>query len=410
MRIRQAVAATHPGKVREHNEDAVLRLAKVPAFIVADGMGGPGAGDVAANIALSVVKEQAAQLIECNRRVADERTTEHRLALGRALDHVFNESGRRISAEAQRLGRPGMGATMILATIVRNYAYIAHVGDTRAYLVRDGRVVRLTEDHTLAELKLRRGRISREEYEQSNDRHVLYQSLGAGVEVEVDLAQVRLVGGDALLLCSDGLTRAIEEQAIADNIDASDLSRSMRRLVALANKQGAPDNVSAVLVGVEADKGDEPLEAITDVMRSVFLFEKLSEQERLVIAPYLEEVTVEKGAVITSEGDPASTFYIVVKGRVRISAQGNQLVDVKPGGHFGEIALARPVDRSATARALTEARLFALSRDRFQNLLRQKPEIGARLAISLLDAVGDRLRDLSERLAAVQRAARGELK
>lgn len=98
MRIRQAVAATHPGNERDHNEDAVLRLARVPAFIVADGMGGPGGGDVAANLALTTVKDHSDGLIECNRLVAEERTTENRLALGRKLDELFNEAGRRISA------------------------------------------------------------------------------------------------------------------------------------------------------------------------------------------------------------------------------------------------------------------------------------------------------------------------
>ncbi len=382
----------------------MLRLVKVPLFAVSDGMGGPGSGDVAANLSLNVVKNFAETIIAQNRAVADERSTKNRLALGTVLDDVFNQASRSIQAEAQRQNAMGMGAAMVLATVVRNYAYVAHIGDARAYLVREGRLVRLTEDHTLAEFKYRRGRITREEYDNSPDRHVLYQSLGAGVEVDVDLAEVRLSGGDGLLLCSDGLPRALTEAQMAEAIDPTDLARSLRRLVALANKAGADDNVSAVLVGVDADEGDEPLEAITDVMKSVFLFEKLSHQERLVIAPYLEEVVVKAGHTIASEGDAANCFYVVVSGRVRITSGGIHLTDVKRGGHFGEIALARPVDRSATVKALTETRMFSLTRERFQELMRQKPDLGAKLALSLLDAVGDRLRDLSDRLKAAERA------
>jgi protein phosphatase len=409
VRITQAVAATHPGRQREHNEDAVLRLVQVPVFVVADGMGGPGGGDVAAAIALKTVRRFVDPLVARNEAVAQDRATANRLALGNLLDELFNAASHEIFAEAQKLKRPGIGATMVLATVVRNYAYIAHIGDTRAYLYRQGRVVRLTEDHSLAEFKYRRGRISREEYEVSPDRQILYQALGAGVEVDVDLAQVRLSGGDGLLLCSDGLVRAVDEASMAANIDLADIARSMRRLVALANKNGAPDNVSAILIGFDADQTDEPIEAITGVMRQVFLFSELSEQERLIIAPYLEEVVFAKGATVTSEGDPADTFYVVVSGRLRVTSQGTHLTDVKEGGHFGELALARPSQRSATVRALTDTKLLGLSRTHFHELLRHKPELGARLAISLLDAVGERLRDLSDRLTGVIRAAKGDV-
>jgi len=382
----------------------VLRLVKIPLFAVADGFGGVGAGDVAASAAVSVVKNHTESLLGCNRAVADDRSTSNRLALSDMLDDIFNQASRSIGTEAKRLGKHGMGATMVLATIVRNYAYIAHIGNARAYLVREGRVIRLTEDHTVAEFRFRRGRISREEYETSPDRSVLYQSLGAGVEVDVDLAEVRLAGGDALLLCSDGLPRALSDDQIVEGIEPADLARSVRKLMALANRAGAEDNVSAILIGVDADEGDEPLEAITDIMKSVFLFEKLTQPERLIIAPYLEEVVVPTGHTIAGEGDPADCFYVVVSGRVRVSSGGVHLTDVKRGGHFGEIALARPVNRSATVRALTETRMFSLTRERFQDLLRNKPDLGAKLALSLLDAVGDRLRDLSERLKAAERA------
>ena len=165
----------------------------------------------------------------------------------------------------------------------------------------------------------------------------------------------------------------------------------------------ATDNVSAILVGLEKHGMDQPLHSMTDALKEVFLFDGMTQQELLVIAPYLEEAVIDRGEVIVSEGDPASTFYIVVSGRVRISRGAMRLVDLKAGQHFGELALTRPVKRSATVKTLTPTRLYSLTRARFHDIVRNKPELGARLALRLLDALGDRVRDLSDRLEEIQR-------
>jgi serine/threonine protein phosphatase PrpC len=409
VRIREAVTATHKG-AREHNEDAVLKVPKVPLFAVADGMGGPGAGDIAANAVLDVLKQHADELATLNEKVAQSQSTADRLALGKLFDQVFSQSSREVQREANRLQRPGMGSTLLLATIVKDRAYIAHCGDSRAYLYRKGRLQQLTEDHTIAELHFRRGRITREEYETSPDRRVLYQVLGAGIEVDGDLAEVRLQGGDLLILASDGLPRALDEDELLPRLVAGDAKATLRRLMEGAEMAGWPDNISVIVLQLEAEDGDEDQAPITDLMREVFLFRDMSPPELLTIAPWFEEVVHDKGATICSEGDLVNSFYVVVSGGVRVTRGRTHLHDVKPGGHFGEMALARERDVSPTIRTLSPTKLLELSRARFLDLLRSKPELGARLALALLDAVGDRARDLSERLSAVERAARGELK
>ena len=214
MRIRQAVAGTHAGAVRPFNEDAVLRLGRVPLYAIADGMGGAGAGDVAAQLALDVLKRHAVAIRERNLALASSRSVENRHALNKALDAIFNRMNRQMREEAARRGQNLMGASLVLATVVDDYAYIAHIGDARAYLLRRGNLQRLTEDHTLAELKLRRGKITRAEYEHHPERHVLYQSLGAPFELDVDVAEVRLEHDDVVVLCSDGVVGALADEAI----------------------------------------------------------------------------------------------------------------------------------------------------------------------------------------------------
>jgi len=410
VRVKRAAAVTHPGAKREYNEDMVLRVGSPPLYAVADGMGGARPGKAAADLSMRTVKEYAAKMREATKRISTERSTANRLALTNLFDELFNSASQRIQRVKTERNATGMGSTLVLVTVVRNFAYVAHVGDSRAYVVRGGRSIRLTEDHSLAEFRLRRGRITQEEYEHSQDRRLLYQALGAGVDVEVDVAEVRLIEGDVVLLCSDGLTRALTEEAIAALVDRKDVDGSANRLVEQANIAGAEDNVSVVLLDLESEEGDEPISSVTEVLQDVFLFRDITPTELLVVAPYVEEMVFQKGATVIREGEPGDVFYVVVDGRVRISRGSTVLTDVKAGGHFGELALARPVNRSATVRTTTRTSLFALSRDRFHELMRQKPELGAKLSLALLDAVGDRLRDLSSRLAAVEKAIRGDFK
>ena len=405
----RAVGGTHPGS-REHNEDAVLRLSRIPLYAVADGMGGPGAGDVAAQLALQVLNKYGGEVRTYNRRVAEERTTQNRLALSTKLDQVFNEGSKEIAQEAARLGVPGMGCTLVMATVIDNFAYVAHVGDARAYLIREGRALRLTEDHSVAEFRFRRGKITREEYESTKERRVLYQALGTGAEVDVDLAEVRLADKDVLLLTSDGLMRVLSDEDLPRYIDREDLNGSVERLIQAANQDGAPDNLSAVLLAMHAEDGDEPIQAVTDLMGRIFLFSRLSEPERLVIAPYLEEVEYDAGDTILDAGDPGDHFHVVIQGQVCLERDGIRLGDIPEGGHFGELSLARHMRRASAVRAVTDVRLLSLSRERFHEVVRHKPDLGAALSLSLLEAVGDRVRDLTERMHAVERAVRGELR
>jgi serine/threonine protein phosphatase PrpC len=411
VQIVQAIGASHPGS-RAVNEDAILRLNQLPMpiFAVADGMGGPGVGDVAAELALEVLKRNSAKLGELSEKILSARSTANRLALSNALDALFNEASRAIREKSNELQVAGMACTLLLVTVVDQFAYVAHVGDSRAYLFREGELMRLTEDHSVAEFRYRRGRMTLEEYEQSPERQVLYQALGTGVEVDVDIGEVRLANNDVMLLCTDGLIRALGEDEIAANIDPANLSDSGRHLIHLANAKGAPDNLSVVLYGLRAQPNDEePLQQLTEVMDRIFLFEVLTPQERLVIAPYLEEVVADAGEEVVTEGEEADYFYVIVEGQVRITRHGTHLTDFGPGQHFGELALTRPAVRSATVTALTRTLMLAFSRDRFNEIVRSKPGIGASLTLALLDTVGNRLRDVSDRLNSVERAVRGTL-
>ena len=407
MRVRQIVGGTHEGTTREINEDAILRLGDVPLVAVADGMGGEGAGDVAAKLVMEAVKRRSPQIKQFNNAILKDRSTKNRLALMNFMNRLFNGASKEIRQSAQKMTKHNMGSTLTIATMISEYFYIAHVGNSRAYLYREGELSRLTEDHTVGELRQRRGRVGPDITD--DDAHVLYQCLGGSFEVEVDMAEVRVAGDDILLLCTDGLIRTLTESMIAACIQADDLRGSVQNLIRTAVENGAKDNLSIILMATETQVSDSSsMNGTAKTMRDVFLFRDMSECELHVIAPYLEEEVYDKGQVVVTEGQDGDCFYIVISGHLRVSRSGIRLVDLSAGGHFGELALARPVKRSATVKTLTPTRLFSFSRERFHKLILNKPELGARISLSLLDTVGDRVRDLTNRLDEVQRLTRGD--
>lgn len=238
--IREAGACTDVGRLRQSNEDALL-LAE-PVFAVADGMGGARAGEVASAMAVAALhgfaggeQDLAVAIEEVNRRI-------HAAAQGDAALH-------------------GMGTTITAAMIDGSTLVLAHVGDSRAYLLRAGQLRQLTDDHSLVGELIRRGALTPEEAERHPQRSVITRALGADSAVDVDVLRVPIEDGDLLLLCSDGLTGMVGDPELTRILRAGgDLDGLARACVAAANQAGGEDNVTVVLVrfGVRGDDDTEP--------------------------------------------------------------------------------------------------------------------------------------------------------
>ena len=236
MRI-EVGATTDIGRVRERNEDSIL--VEPPLFVVADGMGGHRGGQVASRVALETIE----------RLVAEGR--------GSLPDHVrgANRAVWDRSVEDERLS--GMGTTLTATRVDGATALIAHVGDSRAYLLRDGELRQLTEDHTLVARMVKSGEITEAEAEVHPHKNVLTRALGTDEQVEVDEDTIALQDGDRLLLCSDGLTGMVTEdqiQAILENSEQP--QQAADRLVKAANRAGGIDNISVVVLEAIGE-GDE---------------------------------------------------------------------------------------------------------------------------------------------------------
>jgi len=392
VQIKQAVARSSAGK-RAANEDAALILDDIPLLAVADGMGGPGVGDEAAAIAFDCLRINASFLRAEAERVSAERTARGRLNINLLLEAAFKWSHTAISRAARASQRRRMATTLLSVVVAGNHAYIGHIGNCRAYLFRAGRLHQVTQDHTVAAA---RRSFQSAEADPAEERRLL-QILGSG-NIDVDLAEVPLADDDVLLLCSDGLFQPLSSEQLALLIDPDDLDASADKMLAAA-EEGGDDNIALVLARVGAEQDSASVEEVAELMRSVFLFSDLDAAERYLLAPFLVERRYVPGDLIIQEGVLGAEFYVIIEGTVRITRDGVHLVDVGMGGHLGELTLARPSVRSATVAALEPVRVYALSRERFLEISQRRPELGARLTMALLDTVGARLRDLTERLA-----------
>lgn len=239
LTVRETGACTDVGRLRQSNEDALV-LAD-PVFAVADGMGGARAGEVASAMAVAALYGFAGG--------ADD--------LVAALEDVND----RIHAAAQADGSlAGMGTTATAALVTRDELVIAHVGDSRAYLLRDGRLQQVTDDHSLVAELIRRGALTPAEAERHPQRSVITRALGAEPGVEVDVVRLVPQAGDVLLLCSDGLTGMVGDGEIGRIVGGpGPLPERARELVQAANGAGGEDNVTVVLVRI-GERGEEDTE------------------------------------------------------------------------------------------------------------------------------------------------------
>ncbi|HEX6230733.1 MAG TPA: Stp1/IreP family PP2C-type Ser/Thr phosphatase [Actinomycetota bacterium] len=242
MRVRAGVASDI-GQVREANEDSYL--AEEPLFAVADGMGGHRGGEVASRLALETVQ----RLFEARSGSLTDQVEEANRA-------VYERSLRDPSVA-------GMGTTLTAALVEGDRIQLAHVGDSRAYLFRDGRLRRLTEDHTLVHRMVQEGEITEDEAERHPHRSVITRALGVDPGVQVDEGSIQVAPGDRLLLCTDGLTGMVAEERIAAILAAvGDPQQAADRLVSEANGAGGVDNITVVILDVEGDgRRADPLEA-----------------------------------------------------------------------------------------------------------------------------------------------------
>ncbi len=405
-----AWAQTHVGRVRDHNEDAFLLDADLQLYAVADGMGGHAAGEVASQLTLETVSNVVRAGHERSaafKTAPDSREAKREVlrlleeAVQAACTVVF-DAGR--TDEAKR----GMGTTLCALLVVGRQAFIAHVGDSRIYLVRGDKTHQLTQDHTLQNELLKRGRLSAEEIGRVKQRNALTRAIGVYASVDVDTLDLDILPGDRILLCSDGLYGYLKKGELASILEGP-AADAPQRLIALANQRGGHDNItvlviSAGAVGASSEQGDL-IKLKLQTLQGVPIFRFLNYQELVKVASLTELRHFVADEVIFNEGDEGEELFVVLSGGVRVTKGEQTLVEFGQGEHFGEMALIDREPRSASVSAVDDTRLLVMKRADFFHIIKHERDMAVKLLWQFLGVLTERLRSTSHELG----KAKGQL-
>lgn len=251
----EIASATHTGMVRSHNEDAIASDADIGLAVLADGMGGYNAGEVASGIAVALIGSELRQSVA--------RTSLHRLgqaegdllAIRLMRSAVLKANTSIFEAASSQPQYAGMGTTLVAMLLRDNRVTVVHVGDSRLYVLREDRLSQVTRDHSLLQEQIDSGTITKEAARRSQNKNLVTRAVGIEPEVDPEIHTYDVRPGDIYLLCSDGLNDMVEDEDIELTLNAmgANLPLAASQLVQMANDNGGRDNVSVILVKVKSD-------------------------------------------------------------------------------------------------------------------------------------------------------------
>ncbi len=381
-----AFAQTHVGRVREINEDAYVADDVHGIYAVADGAGGAAHGELASRTAIARARGS----------ILEDIASVKRPLAPRELAKVARRAVERACAAVHTLAAPdgekaGAATTLTLLLVDGAHAVMAHVGDSRLYLLRRGKLEQLSADHTVANELFRAGHLSLLEARLHPFRNVLSRSLGPQRSVVVDILPLHLVPGDVLMLATDGLDSVIEEGGgLRSILRTDDLEGSASRLIDRTVELGGKDNATVVLVEVE-DVAHDPYASAVHLLASVEPFAglDLASRSRVVGAGVVD--TLAAGETLLEHGDPLGGLWLVVEGTV--AWNGDVSVELERGEWFGAGALVADRRSPAHVAAIGKVTVFHLPQEGWRRLSRRRPLVGvavlSRLAASAVGRAPD---------------------
>lgn len=402
----RAWGLTDVGRKRKHNEDSFLIDHDLGLFVVADGMGGHAAGEVASARCVEIVRDAIAG----HRSTLESFARDPSPKLTDAVQGVMEWAIQKACAEIYELASKdssmrGMGTTCVALLLVGGKGVVGHVGDSRVYLRRQDRAHQLTEDHSLIHEQLKRGVITREEAEKSEFRNVITRAVGIQRSVQVDTLVVDVLPGDTLLLCSDGLHNYLAAGEAAKLLSQDPVEQLPRRLVDFANERGGKDNITVVVVstgGTPSAAAAAEVDAKLEVLRRIPLFQYMTYKELLSVLSTSRGRHYRQGERVISEGDGSNEMFVIARGRVNVQKGSTTIAELRSGGHFGEMGLVDQAPRSATVVALEPTSALVFDREDVLKLMRRDSLLAVKLLWSFSQVMAERLRHTNEALSGLQ--------
>ena len=389
-------ARTDVGRVRPHNEDHFLVDRQLRLYVVCDGMGGHQSGEVASATAVTAVHEA----LMARRDVIDSYASadgQHDLNdVMAVVEDAVHQANLRVYEQGQAAAlHRGMGTTLSLLLLARDTGFVAHVGDTRVYRRRAGRLSQLTEDHSLVHEMARTLNVAAERFD-DRLKNAITRAVGVHAVVEVDAQAFELQPGDRYLLCSDGLHGLVDDQELSRVLDQEDSAACVDELVDRANAAGGSDNVTAIVVQIEG--AATPIDAeerasLVESLRLAPLFRGLNALELRRVIEGAVRVTLEPGEVLVAQGRVQEALYVVTSGALDIVRNGITLTRLVAGHHFGEEALLHDAASVCTVRAGHEGptQTLCLRALAFEELRKTAPTVALKLAVAVAASLARRI-------------------
>ena len=404
MRI-TASGQTDVGRQRDRNEDACLIDPDLGLYIVCDGMGGHAAGEIASQETVRLVQASIRRQRAVLSDYINAPTFEQRTQVLRLVEGAVQEACAHVYAMGQSDPmKKGMGTTIAMLLTFGEAAVIAHVGDSRVYLIRDHQAHQLTEDHSLVWHMLKTGRLTKEEAAYASYANVITRSVGTKPTVRAETLFVECMAHDRFLLCSDGFHNYLKcEEELAQMSARLPLEGLVTASIAMANAGGGSDNVTVVAVQVDAVQraGGEAGVSVTrkvEALKRIRLFSLCDTHELVKVLNIVHVRSYEPGDVLIAEDTVGDDFFILVSGKVEVVREGQLLITLSPGAPFGETALLEHAKRSATVRALEPTKTMLIRGHDFYAMLEQEPAMAVKLLRSFVLAMHQRLRTTSAEL------------
>lgn len=392
------VASVHlldKGQKKQANEDELLVDDENQFYIVSDGMGGETRGVLAS--------QQTCQLIHQNflehrfdlKKLLDENTQESNEKLKSKVDKIVNDTSNALMAKIKADDDlKGLASTATIIFFGTHHAYIGHVGDSRAYLLRDQAIHQLTNDHTFKAVAKRNG-----EDEAIIHGNALTQAIGFSKHVVVDHLIIELENEDRLLLCTDGVTDLVTSEQLQSLFSSHLSEKAMEQLLSTVNQAGARDNLACIALEVDKVKSTELSATVKfNYLQHLPFFEKLRYEEVTQILEVARTKRFEMGEYIIREGEKGREFYVLLKGMVDVKKNSESLVTLKAGTYFGEMSLIDGKPRSADIQASTGVTVLQITHSSLFKLLQKNPQLGVKVLWNFNKRFSDLMRNKNNKL------------
>ena len=398
----KAFGATDPGMKRSANHDAFSINETLKLYICCDGVSGHNGASEASSTCIESIQKFLTGKAADLKKLQDTSKPENRRQISELLEKsaIFaSESIYKRAIKQKELA--GMATTLDALLIVNDYAFLAHVGDGRIYLLRDGQAHQVTVDHNYAtELVLKENK-STEEAQNHMYANVLTRAVGTQAAINVDILEVELSSDDIFLLCSDGLHHYYNNQELYKAMIGTEPTQATHSMIESAKKKGGHDNLTGVVIHVtkpeEKLAGDVREKILTIQKMDLFQFMDYPELIRILGAARL--LTYAKGETIIKEGEEGDTMFVVVNGKISVMKGGQKISIGERGKSIGEMSLIESVPRSATVEALEDVTVLVFSRKELFAMFRTEVQIAVKFFWSLARDMTQRLRATTEKLA-----------